>query len=392
MPQPTSSPAPRESLTRRAGELATRATRRMEAEHQWFRELGAADRSWVALVAQAGIGSLLGWYADGSRAGPPGQIFAAAPPSLAGTITLAQTLDLTRTAIVTVEEAVPELVAADETQALREAVLRYSRDLAFAAAGVYARSADHRGGWDTRLETLVVHAVVRGEANDAMASRAAELGWEGVTDVAVVAGVLPQGDPTPVVEELRAAAGVLGRRCLTAAHDRRIVCVLGGSTRPVEDAERLVGAFGEGPVVVGPRVPHLFAAGRSARAALSGVDAAPAWGAAPRPVAADELLPERALLGEGPARRMLVDRVYAPLRDHPSALLDTVQAYLDQGMVLEASARLLFLHPNTVRYRLRRVEELVGLDPHTARDAWVLQVALALGRMGGGPRLWRGTR
>ncbi|KUG51472.1 hypothetical protein AVL62_08990 [Serinicoccus chungangensis] len=384
---------PDRDLPRHAADLAGRAAGRMEAEHAWFRELGAADRAWVRLVAQAGIGALLTWYAEGARPGPPpGQIFAAAPPSLAATITLRQTLDLTRTAIATVEAAVPELVEASETQALREAVLRYSRDLAFAAADVYARSADHRGGWDSRLETLVVHAVVRGEANDAMASRAAELGWEGVTDVTVVAGLLPEGDQTTAVEALRTAARTLGRSALGAAHDRRLVCVLGGSTDPLADARRLTDSFGEGPVVVGPRVPHLFAAGRSARAALSGVDAAPAWGDAPRPVAADELLAERSLLGEGPARRMLVDRVYAPLRDHPSALLDTVQAYLDHGMVLEATARLLFLHPNTVRYRLRRVGEVVGLDPHDARDAWVLQVALALGRMGTGPRLWRGSR
>ena len=92
-------PSTRESLPRRAGELATRATGRMEAEHQWFRELGAADRSWVGLVAQAGISALLDWYADGARTDPPGQVFAAAPPSLAGTITLAQTLDLARTAV-----------------------------------------------------------------------------------------------------------------------------------------------------------------------------------------------------------------------------------------------------------------------------------------------------
>ncbi|GAA4885656.1 PucR family transcriptional regulator [Serinicoccus chungangensis] len=384
---------PDRDLSRHAADLAGRAAARMEAEHAWFRELGAADRAWVRLVAQAGIGALLTWYAAGARPGPPpGQIFAAAPPSLAATITLRQTLDLTRTAIATVEEAVPELVEGPETPALREAVLRYSRDLAFAAADVYARSADHRGGWDSRLETLVVHAVVRGEANDAMASRAAELGWEGVTDVTVVAGLLPEGDQTTAVEALRTAARTLGRSALGAAHDRRLVCVLGGSTDPLGDAGALADCFGEGPVVVGPRVPHLFAAGRSARAALSGVDAAPAWGDAPRPVAADELLAERSLLGEGPARRMLVDRVYAPLREHPSALLDTVQAYLDHGMVLEATARLLFLHPNTVRYRLRRVSEVVGLDPHDARDAWVLQVALALGRMGTGPRLWRGSR
>jgi DNA-binding PucR family transcriptional regulator len=87
---------------------------------------------------------------------------------------------------------------------------------------------------------------------------------------------------------------------------------------------------------------------------------------------------------------MLVDRIYVPLRDHPSALLATLEAYLANGRVLEATARGLFLHPNTVRYRLGRAAELVGLDPLTPRDAWVLQVALALGRMGHQGRTWRG--
>lgn len=354
----------------------------MEVEHEWFRELSADDRSWVSLVAQAGLNAMLAWYDDGAEgAPPPTQAFATAPRSLASAISLAHALELTFTAISTVEEAVPELVPAEEVPALREAVLRYSRDLAFAAAGAYARAAEQRGGWDARLESLVVHAVVRGEADDTLASRAAELGWEDVTDVAVVVGRLPEGESTGSLAVLRETARRLGREVLTAAQGPRLICVLGGSTDPLADATALTAAFGEGPVVVGPRVPHLFAAGRSARAAISGMDAAPAWSTAPRPVAADELLAERALLGETPARRMLVDRVYLPLRDHPSALLETVQAYLDNGQVLEATARLLFLHPNTVRYRLRRVAETVELDPHTPRDAWVLQVALALGRI-----------
>lgn len=385
-------PGRHEGLTRRAGGLATTATRRMAREHDWFRALSAADRSWVSLVAQSGITALLTWYADGAPPGPPpGRMFAAAPRSLAATITLRQTLDLTRTAIATVEDAVPELVPEAEVVALREAVLRYSRDIAFAAADVYARAAEQRGGWDARLESLVVHAVVRGEANDTLASRAAELGWEDVNGVAVVAGTVPEGNPGRAPGVLREAARRGGHPALVAAQGPRLVCVLGGTTDPLTDAASLVPAFGAGPVVVGPRVPHLFAAGRSARAALSGVDAALAWTGAPRPVAADELLAERALLGEAPARRVLVDRVYTPLHEQHPALLETAQAYLDHGRVLEATARLLFLHPNTVRYRLRRVGETVGLDPHTARDAWVLQVALALGRMSGS-RTWRGTR
>ena len=107
-------------------------------------------------------------------------------------------------------------------------------------------------------------------------------------------------------------------------------------------------------------------------------------------MAADDLLPERALIGEAPARRTLVDRVYRPLRDNGSALLETATAYLDCGSALEATGRVLFVHPNTVRYRLRRIEDLVDLDLTHPRDAWVVQMALALGRLTEQPqRGWR---
>lgn len=380
-------------LTRQAGQLATRATKRMEAEHEWYRTLSPDDRSWVSLIAQAGIGALLTWYEDGSPAGAvPGEMFAAAPRSLAKTITLRHALDLTRTAVATVEDSIPELVAAEEQAALREAVLRYSREAAFEAAAVYARAAEQRGRWDARLESLVVHAVIRGEADETLASRSAELGWEDVSDVSVVVGTLPEGESGPALGALREAARELGREALVATHGPRLVCILGGARQALEDATRLTAHFGPGPVVVGPRVPHQFAAGRSARAALSGCDAARAWASAPRPVAADQLLAERALIGEQPARRMLVSRVYVPLRDHTSSLLETTQTYLDNGAALEATARELFLHPNTVRYRLRRVADTVGLDPHRPRDAWILRVALAYGRLSDPQRSWRDAR
>ena len=48
-------------------------------------------------------------------------------------------------------------------------MLRYSREIAFAAAEVYARAAEARGAWDARLEALVVDALLRGEADDAPA-------------------------------------------------------------------------------------------------------------------------------------------------------------------------------------------------------------------------------
>ncbi|MDQ2756323.1 MAG: helix-turn-helix domain-containing protein, partial [Actinomycetota bacterium] len=106
-------------------------------------------------------------------------------------------------------------------------------------------------------------------------------------------------------------------------------------------------------------------------------------------VHADDLLPERVLQGDGPARRTLVNRVHHPLEQHP-ALLRTVTVFLETGGVLEATARALFVHPNTVRYRLGRVAEIVGYDLTTPREAFTVRVALAVGRLSEPePRPWR---
>jgi DNA-binding PucR family transcriptional regulator len=98
-------------------------------------------------------------------------------------------------------------------------------------------------------------------------------------------------------------------------------------------------------------------------------------------VLADDLLPERVLAGDTPARRALVDRVYRRLQDAKGSLLDTVSTYLETGGSLEGSARILFVHPNTVRYRLRRAAEVCGYAPSDPRQALTLRVALALGRL-----------
>ncbi len=109
------------------------------------------------------------------------------------------------------------------------------------------------------------------------------------------------------------------------------------------------------------------------------MSAAPAWPQAPRPVLADELLPERILVGDDRARRHLIDRIAIPLREHP-ALTDTITAYLDAGG-LEATARILFVHPNTVRYRIGRIADLTGYDLTDPRDAYAVRLAVALNEL-----------
>lgn len=374
-------------IERSAGALATASVARMDEVLPWFRELPADQRAWVMLVAQDGVRSLVEWLrrrtdgqADGRHEGPE-EVFDAAPRALARSINLQQTVALIKITIDVVEEQVPHLAAKGEEAALREAVLMFSREVAFAAARVYARAAETRGAWDARLQALLVDALLRGDSSDVLASRAAALGWADAPPVAVVVGRSPGGEAAVVLHAVYRAARRLNVEVIGGVHGDRLVLVLGGAADPLGVSAKLLGAFGEGPVVVGPAVPSLDEATESARAALAGYRAAPAWPAAPRPVAAGDLLPERALAGDAEARRLLRQDVYSGLNRAGGDLTETLDAFFASGGVLESTARALFVHPNTVRYRLRRIAEVTGFAPLSPRDAFALRIALAIGRL-----------
>jgi hypothetical protein len=387
-----------------AGELATATLKRLEDTLPWYRDMPPGRRSSVGLVAQAGIRSFISWYEDpASTPWIAADVFGAAPRELLRSVSLQQTLQLIRATVEVVEERIS--TATDQT--LREPILLYSREIAFAAADVYARAAEQRGLWDARLEALVVDSILSGEADDALPSRIAALGWHGHGEVAVLVGTTPR---LLDVDHLRRTARHLASDVLIGVQGARLVLVIGrsdeaaGPTQHLEEppprpdeppvdedapttqptfldiATSLESGFGPGPVVLGPTVADLVAASRSARAALAGFAAARAVRSAPRPVSADDLLPERALAGDQIARATLIARIHAPLRDHHSPeLLVTLWAYLDNGRSLEGTARELYVHPNTVRYRLKRITELLGWDPTSPRDAFVLHAALIVG-------------
>jgi len=363
------------------GTLATAAISRMDEALPWYRAMPAENRSWVNLVAQAGVAAFVEWFRQpDAHQAISADVFGTAPRELTRSVSLQQTVELVRVVIAVVEEQI-EQIAPGEEAVVREAVLRYSREIAFAAAQVYAQAAEARGAWDARLESLVVDALLRGEADDSLRSRAAALGWDGHESVVVVVGHAPDAEPEAVVDEIRRVARAAHLDVLTGVQGDRLVAILGGAVDPLRSTRLLAAQFGPGPVVVGPAVPDLLAAGDSAAAAEAGLLAAPAWPDAPRPTAADDLLPERALAGDALAREQLVRDVYRPLVSTGTALLETLSAFLEQTSSLEATARVLFVHPNTVRYRLRRVAEVSGYTPTDPRQALVLRLALALGRL-----------
>jgi hypothetical protein len=370
-------------IERAAGSLAAASVARMDETLPWFRELPPDQRSWVMLVAQAGVRSLVEWLRQGGGGNQEvsDEIFDAAPRALARSISLQQTVALIKVTIDVTEEHVPSLAAPGEREALHTAVLRFSREVAFAAARVYARAAETRGAWDARLQALLVDALLRGDSSDVLASRAAALGWVDAPPVAVAVGQSPGGEAVMVLHAVHRAARRIGVEVIGGVHGDRLVVVIGGAGEPLSAVQKLLPGFGDGPVVVGPAVPRLDDATESARAALSGFRAAAAWPGASRPVAAIDLLPERVLTGDTEARRILRQEVYGALARAGGELLETLDAFFAAGGVLESAARTLYVHPNTVRYRLKRVAEVTSFTPGNPRDALALRIALAVGRL-----------
>ncbi|GGN02726.1 transcriptional regulator [Thermus composti] len=88
---------------------------------------------------------------------------------------------------------------------------------------------------------------------------------------------------------------------------------------------------------------------------------------------------------ESPKGRDRLLRLLAPLGPHPE-LLGTLEAYLQARLSLKGAARRLGLHPNTVLYRLHRVEELTGLRLQRVEDLCLASMALQVRRLMGGPR------
>ena len=385
-----------ESVLRRlkqySGRLATEAVAVMQDRLPFFADLEASQRASVALVVQTAINNFVEWMQDPhSNVSYTAQAFELVPQDLARRIALRHSVDMVRVTMEFFEEVVPLLARSEEQlTALTVGILKYSRDLAFTAASSYAEAAEARGTWDSRMEASVVDAVVRGDTGPELLSRAAALNWDTTAPATVVVGT-----PAPdregsngldgsqrASQDVRDIAAQHGRAALTDVHGTWLVAIVSGQLSPTDRFfGDLLTAFSDGPVVIGPTAPMLTAAYHSASEAISGMNAVGGWRGAPRPVLARELLPERALMGDASAIVALHTDVMGPLAAAGPTLIETLDAYLDCGGAIEACARKLFVHPNTVRYRLKRITDFTGRDPTQPRDAYVLRVASTVGQL-----------
>ena len=267
-------------LKQYSGRLATEAVRAMEERLPFFADLEASQRASVQLVVQTAVVNFVEWMRDPqSNVGYTAQAFEVVPQDLRRRIALRQSVEMVRITMEYFEEVVPLLARSEEQlTALTAGILRYSRDLAFAAATAYADQAEARGAWDTRMEANVVDAVVRGDMGPELQSQAAALNWEATAPATVIVG-LPQPDRIDLAsDDVHDVVDRNGRAALSDVHGTWLVAIVSGPLAPTDRfLTELLGVFADGPVVIGPTAPTLGAAHISATEAIAGMNAVAGW-------------------------------------------------------------------------------------------------------------------
>lgn len=247
---------------------------------------------------------------------------------------------------------------------------------------------DARDATDERLEAIAFECLSSGLTDARVASVLNILGFSGDFPCFAIAGRTATTAAGARHQISKAVRDLGGGACITGAHGDIVAAVIlpeAAVTREVTGTA-VAPAFSteSSPVCLGSLRHGADGASRSLRGALHTLTAASALTDIPHTLRAEDMLPERALLGDDDARRELVDAVYGSLvesgPDDPT--LETVSTFLFSGGSLEATAKSLNVHPNTVRYRLKRAADTTGWDATDPREAYVLRTAISLGRMG----------
>jgi PucR C-terminal helix-turn-helix domain len=290
-------------------------------------------------------------------------------------------------------------VSAPIAIALAEAIFIYGDELATDVVEGYLRMQSDEAGERERRRRRVALALLDPEANDPEAvARAAELArWPVPRTLAVLA--LEADSPLDVTRRLD--ADVLAGADSDGAW--LIVPDPDGPGRAAALARALEGEAATLGPTVAPARAHLSL--RWARSALALVregafaTAAPAASAAPAvpaapagPLRVSDHLATVILLQDHDLAGELMRTRLAALDELPSAerarLLDTLAAWLEHQRHTPAIAAQLHVHPQTVRYRMAKLRELLGesLDTPDGRFelALVLRIRAAYSGTGGG--------
>lgn len=66
--------------------------------------------------------------------------------------------------------------------------------------------------------------------------------------------------------------------------------------------------------------------------------------------------------------------------EHSTNLVDTLEAYIEEGGNLINTSNRLFIHKNTVKYRVKRIEEITGCNLRNIKHLFDFNIALKIGK------------
>ena len=232
-----------------------------------------------------------------------------------------------------------------------------------------------------------VLAMRQHEQDLALAHRRAEAGRllrlvsEGKADAAVLRDTLqeagvPTDRPSVVAAWPRHALGLVAARLRGSA---LFLDVPDAALSVTSGADDVLAAAAELTVACGVAAPcPVEGLAASVPTALAALDLSRRRGS---PATHRDLVSFEGLLEQQPPERLqpFAEALLLPLvehdREHGTALLPTLRAFVEGDGSMNTTARDLHLHPNSLRYRLKRIGELTGSDPRVFTD----RIALAVG-------------
>jgi hypothetical protein len=286
------------------------------------------------------------------------------PEALLASLRIASRL-LLRTATEALAEQRPVSVA--EVIDLSDATNAFIDELANACTDGLARQLREQAGeGDRRRRQLADLLLAGGSPPDLVREAAAGIGWPGID------GVVPVLLPPDQARDARFRFGADG---VVAERGRDAVLLL--RSGPRADRAALTEALHGRDAVVGPTVPWPEVP-QAVRLTERAADLA---GPGHEPVFVDDHFAALALRGEPGALAVLTTQRLAPLAglraSQRDAFLVTLASWLRHWGSRTAVAAELFVHPQTVSYRLNRLRELLGADLDDPRIRFELQLVLA---------------
>jgi PucR C-terminal helix-turn-helix domain len=266
------------------------------------------------------------------------------------------------------ETATAAGASAAELTALAEAIFAYIDEIsAISAAGYAAAQAEAAGEAQRRREALVRLLIEGGAGPDVVARAAAGAEWEPPATAAVVLarGARPAGFATR-----------LGHGVIAAGIEDDLTCALVPDADSPGRRRELDAALAGRTAAVGPAT-ELAGLDLSLERARLALELSEAGAIGATPARASDHLTTLIVHGDPGLLREHARRELAPLEGETERsrerLLETLRAWVDDPGRPTEVARSVHVHPQTARYRLRRLRELLGdIDDPERRFALAL--------------------